>query len=220
MEFTIQLLQLVHGQPDPDVRQRATLDALVALADQGYIGRVEAAEFGAGLPLPAAARAPPAAVAAAAHPPHARRRGRAAGARPGDRAWHPAPTSSPSSGSAPSSRCARLHERLFYRPLLSAVAALPEDGLRALERAGRGAARGDRLPRPAGRAAPHRRADRRSVAACDHPAQPAARHAAVVRRGCRPRLRAARVPPARPTTSARRTGSCACCATRPGLRSG
>ncbi|HEY5231726.1 MAG TPA: bifunctional glutamine-synthetase adenylyltransferase/deadenyltransferase, partial [Galbitalea sp.] len=45
VEFTIQLLQLVHGQHDPEVRQQATLPALVALAAQGYIGRVEAAEF-------------------------------------------------------------------------------------------------------------------------------------------------------------------------------
>ena len=28
------------------MRQRATLEALAALADRGYIGRVEAAEFG------------------------------------------------------------------------------------------------------------------------------------------------------------------------------
>jgi len=46
VEFTIQLLQLVHGQSDHEVRQRATLDALTALAERGYIGRVEAAEFG------------------------------------------------------------------------------------------------------------------------------------------------------------------------------
>ncbi|MEQ1738147.1 MAG: bifunctional glutamine-synthetase adenylyltransferase/deadenyltransferase, partial [Rhodoglobus sp.] len=45
VEFTIQLLQLVHGQSDPDVRQVATLPALEALAVQGYIGRVEGAEF-------------------------------------------------------------------------------------------------------------------------------------------------------------------------------
>ena len=106
-----------------------------------------------------------------------------------------------------------LHERLFYRPLLSAVAALPGRRL-AHERAGGGATRGDRLHRPGRRAAAHRRAHRRGLAPGRHPAQPAAGHAAVVRRGRRPRLRPADVPPALATTSARRTGSCGCCATR------
>lgn len=46
VEFTIQLLQLVHGQTDAEVRQRATLPALAALAERGYIGRAESAEFG------------------------------------------------------------------------------------------------------------------------------------------------------------------------------
>ncbi len=45
IEFTVQLLQLVHGQSDPEVRVRGTLTALRQLADGGYIGRVEAAEF-------------------------------------------------------------------------------------------------------------------------------------------------------------------------------
>ncbi|MDN4615572.1 bifunctional [glutamine synthetase] adenylyltransferase/[glutamine synthetase]-adenylyl-L-tyrosine phosphorylase [Leifsonia sp. F6_8S_P_1B] len=45
VEFTVQLLQLVHGQTDELVRQRATLPALRALAEQGYIGREESAAF-------------------------------------------------------------------------------------------------------------------------------------------------------------------------------
>lgn len=45
IEFTIQLLQLVHGAADPDVRQRDTLGALHALARGGYVGRQEATEF-------------------------------------------------------------------------------------------------------------------------------------------------------------------------------
>lgn len=45
VEFTVQLLQLVHGQTDERVRQRDTLSALSALAAQGYIGREEAAAF-------------------------------------------------------------------------------------------------------------------------------------------------------------------------------
>ena len=45
VEFTIQLLQLVHGGADPDVRVADTLGALRALASKGYVGRPEAAEF-------------------------------------------------------------------------------------------------------------------------------------------------------------------------------
>lgn len=45
VEFTIQLLQLVHGGTDPEVRTRATLESLAALSDRGYVGRPEAAEF-------------------------------------------------------------------------------------------------------------------------------------------------------------------------------
>ncbi len=37
IEFAAQLLQLVHGQHDPSLRVRATLAALAALADGGYI---------------------------------------------------------------------------------------------------------------------------------------------------------------------------------------
>ncbi|MET1044421.1 MAG: bifunctional [glutamine synthetase] adenylyltransferase/[glutamine synthetase]-adenylyl-L-tyrosine phosphorylase [Microbacteriaceae bacterium] len=45
IEFTIQLLQLVHGAHDPRIRQTGTLDALAALALHGYIGRTESADF-------------------------------------------------------------------------------------------------------------------------------------------------------------------------------
>ena len=45
IEFTVQLLQLVHGQNDEDVRQTSSLQALIALAEHGYIGRTEAGEF-------------------------------------------------------------------------------------------------------------------------------------------------------------------------------
>ena len=37
VEFSVQLLQLVHGRHDPNIRQPATLSALNALADGGYI---------------------------------------------------------------------------------------------------------------------------------------------------------------------------------------
>ncbi len=45
IEFTVQLLQLVHGLSDDAIRQRGTLDALDALVAEGYIGRGDAATF-------------------------------------------------------------------------------------------------------------------------------------------------------------------------------
>ena len=127
VEFTIQLLQLVHGQADDAVRQRATLPALIALADQGYIGRVEAAEFSRDYRF----------LRVLEHRLQLSRL----------RRTHLMPTDhdelrvlARASGLATSAddltdkwkrteqAVRRLHERLFYRPLLSAVAALPEDG--------------------------------------------------------------------------------------------
>ncbi|MDN4472623.1 bifunctional [glutamine synthetase] adenylyltransferase/[glutamine synthetase]-adenylyl-L-tyrosine phosphorylase [Demequina zhanjiangensis] len=43
VEFTIQLLQLVHGRADESLRERSTLTALAALRAGGYVGRPEAA---------------------------------------------------------------------------------------------------------------------------------------------------------------------------------
>ncbi|GMA92394.1 glutamate-ammonia-ligase adenylyltransferase [Homoserinibacter gongjuensis] len=127
VEFTIQLLQLVHGQVDGEIRQRSTLDALDALAERGYIGRVEAAEFGRDyrflrllehrIQLSRLRRT---------HlmpRSEAEQRAVARGSRVASTAselidtWH---------GVQQSVR--GLHERLFYRPLLSAVASLPEEG--------------------------------------------------------------------------------------------
>ena len=45
IEFTVQLLQLVHGRTDSTVRQRDTISAIHALAQGGYIGRSDANEF-------------------------------------------------------------------------------------------------------------------------------------------------------------------------------
>ena len=43
VEFAVQLLQLVHGRPDPTLRAAATLDALGALAAGGYVEPDDAA---------------------------------------------------------------------------------------------------------------------------------------------------------------------------------
>ncbi len=42
IEFAVQILQLVHGRFDPDLRVTATLDALTALGEHGYIEQEEA----------------------------------------------------------------------------------------------------------------------------------------------------------------------------------
>ncbi|MCU1414724.1 MAG: glutamine-synthetase adenylyltransferase [Microbacteriaceae bacterium] len=128
IEFTIQLLQLVHGQTDPEVRQGATLPALRALAEQGYIGRVESAEFARDyrflrllehrLQLRELKRthlmpSDPDAVRILA-----RASGIASSSADLIEQW-----------TRTKHEVRSLHERLFYRPLLSAVAALPEDGM-------------------------------------------------------------------------------------------
>lgn len=45
IEFTVQLLQLVHGRSDESVRVRDTISAINALAIAGYVGRAEANQF-------------------------------------------------------------------------------------------------------------------------------------------------------------------------------
>ena len=45
IEFTVQLLQLVHGKVNPALRVRSTLDALSALVADGFIGRDDGAAF-------------------------------------------------------------------------------------------------------------------------------------------------------------------------------
>ncbi len=45
IEFTVQLLQLVHGRTDESLRHRDTISAIFALSEGGYIGRAEANTF-------------------------------------------------------------------------------------------------------------------------------------------------------------------------------
>lgn len=128
IEFTIQLLQLVHGRTDAAVRRRSTLDALEALADGGYIGRAESAEFAREyrllrllehrLQLDRLHRTHLMPREEAAARVLARATGLFTTADGVMAAWEQ------------TKRAVRsLHERLFYRPLLSAVAALPEGGI-------------------------------------------------------------------------------------------
>ena len=127
VEFTIQLLQLVHGQADPAVRQRSTLDALLALAENGYIGRVEAAGFARDyrflrllehrIQLSRMRRTHLMPREEGQLRVLARASGLATTADGIVEEWQKV-----------KHEVRTLHERLFYRPLLSAVAALPDDG--------------------------------------------------------------------------------------------
>jgi glutamate-ammonia-ligase adenylyltransferase len=127
VEFTIQLLQLVHGATDPAVRRRSTLDGLAALAEHGYIGRAEAAEFAHDyrflrllehrLQLSRLRRTHLMPRDEDALRVLARATGLATTAEALLERWQRTKL-----------EVRTLHERLFYRPLLSAVAALPEDG--------------------------------------------------------------------------------------------
>ncbi|NQX33863.1 bifunctional [glutamine synthetase] adenylyltransferase/[glutamine synthetase]-adenylyl-L-tyrosine phosphorylase [Herbiconiux sp. VKM Ac-2851] len=126
IEFTVQLLQLVHGQTDETVRQRGTLPALTALADAGYIGRVEAVEFGQDyrilrllehrLQLRQLSRTHLMPRDESEQRVLARGTGLAGSAADLVTRW-----------TAIKVRVRSLHERLFYRPLLAAVAALSPD---------------------------------------------------------------------------------------------
>ncbi|QLD12972.1 bifunctional [glutamine synthetase] adenylyltransferase/[glutamine synthetase]-adenylyl-L-tyrosine phosphorylase [Microbacterium oleivorans] len=126
IEFTVQLLQLVHGSTDERIRDRSTLDALDALVSQGYIGREDAARFALDyrrlrvlehrLQLRDLRRTHlmPEDGAALRVLARASRIGEG-----GDRvlaAWEDIKR-----------EVREIHVRLFYRPLLSAVAALPAD---------------------------------------------------------------------------------------------
>ncbi|WP_382305793.1 bifunctional [glutamine synthetase] adenylyltransferase/[glutamine synthetase]-adenylyl-L-tyrosine phosphorylase [Herbiconiux sp. UC225_62] len=126
IEFTVQLLQLVHGQVDESVRQRGTLPALAALAEGGYIGRVESVEFAQDYRI----------LRLLEHRMQLRHLSRTH-LMPRDEAEQR--VLARGSGLATSAdeliarwtdikvRVRNLHERLFYRPLLAAVAALSPD---------------------------------------------------------------------------------------------
>lgn len=128
IEFTVQLLQLVHGAHDDRVRQRDTLGALASLADHGYIGRAEAAEFSGDyrllrviehrLQLDRLTRT----HLMPRDPERQRSIARATGlATTADELITQWQTTKLAVRS--------LHEKLFYRPLLSAVAKLPDEQL-------------------------------------------------------------------------------------------
>ena len=75
VEFSVQLLQLVHGRADRSLRSGTTLTALAALSQGGYVGREDAQTLRDGIPAPAHAGAPHPAAPDASHAPHADRAG-------------------------------------------------------------------------------------------------------------------------------------------------
>ena len=134
VEFSVQMLQLVHGRVDESLRVRATLPALKALVDGGYVGRDD------GKTLALAYRF----LRVLEHriqlfrlrrthvlpdtEEDLRRIGRSLG--------YPEPVAELTStwrNVAASVR--RLHERLYYSPLLEAVARIPTSELRLTTRA-------------------------------------------------------------------------------------
>lgn len=126
IEFTVQLLQLVHGLSDDGIRQRGTLDALDALVTEGYIGRAEASAFARDyrvlrlLEHRVQLRQLRRTHLMPSRPEELRVLARATGlADTGDGIW--------ALWESVKREVRDIHVRLFYRPLLSAVAALPAD---------------------------------------------------------------------------------------------
>lgn len=128
IEFSVQLLQLVHGQYDERVHQRGTLPALDALVTEGYVARSDATRLAADYRF----------LRVLEHRLQLRDLRRTAlmprdaeGLRVLARASRLART-----GEALRERwqvvkreVRELHLKIFYAPLLSAVAALPEEEL-------------------------------------------------------------------------------------------
>ena len=152
IEFAVQLLQLVHGRTDESLRSRpATLPALAALAQGGYVARDDASDLADAyrflrqvehlLQLYKLSRT----HILPEDPAVLRRLGRAMRTAvqpdvqpdgPGDpRADGGQLSADPAAGFSEMWRqhalqVRRLHEKLFYRPLLVAVARLPGDAAR------------------------------------------------------------------------------------------
>lgn len=130
IEFSVQLLQLVHGRTDDELHSGTTLEALAALSDGGYVGRDDAAaldeayrflrvlEHRVQLHRLRRTHLMPSSET------DQRRLGRSLGERRDPASavvqrWR-----------AQQREVRRLHERLFYRPLLAAVAKLSPDVVR------------------------------------------------------------------------------------------
>ncbi|MBG0829301.1 bifunctional [glutamine synthetase] adenylyltransferase/[glutamine synthetase]-adenylyl-L-tyrosine phosphorylase [Planomonospora sp. ID67723] len=126
IEFAVQLLQLVHGRLDPLLRRRATLPALAALSRGGYVGRDDARALAEAYCF----------LRQVEHliQLHRLRRTHVVPEGEGDlrRLGRGLGMTADPVGEFTSRwrrhamEARRLHEKLFYRPLLQAVARLPE----------------------------------------------------------------------------------------------
>jgi glutamate-ammonia-ligase adenylyltransferase len=137
VEFSVQLLQLVHGRSDVMLRSPTTLTALESLATWGYVGREDAAALAAAyrflrtlehrIQMHRMSRV----HVVPKEDEDLRRLGRAMGftkdpARELVEAWQ-----------RRSHEVRRIHEKLFYRPLLDAVARLDSGQARLTPQAAR-----------------------------------------------------------------------------------
>ncbi|MEV4649676.1 bifunctional [glutamine synthetase] adenylyltransferase/[glutamine synthetase]-adenylyl-L-tyrosine phosphorylase [Saccharopolyspora sp. NPDC049357] len=136
VEFAVQLLQMVHGRSDESLRSSSTLEALRALGDGGYVGRADAADLIDSYRF----------LRTVEHRLQLRqlRRthlfpefddadalavlGRAVGFRSSGR--NTAAQALVAEFRRHAKRVRRLHEKLFYRPLLEAVAKVPTEAMR------------------------------------------------------------------------------------------
>jgi glutamate-ammonia-ligase adenylyltransferase len=141
VEFAVQLLQLVHGRTDEDLRSPSTLEALTALAAGGYVGREDGANLAASyrflrllehrLQLQRMRRTH--LLPAADDTASLRWLARAARLRPDGR--HDVVGVLTAEWTRNARRVRRLHEKLFYRPLLDSVSRLPAETARLSESA-------------------------------------------------------------------------------------
>ena len=137
VEFAVQLLQLVHGRADPALRSPTTLDALAALASGGYVGRDDGANLAASyrflrllehrLQLHRMRRTH--LLPAEDDTDALRWLARSAKLRADGR--HDAVGVLLEEWRRNARRVRRLHEKLFYRPLLDAASRVPAAGLSA-----------------------------------------------------------------------------------------
>ncbi|HET7351262.1 MAG TPA: bifunctional [glutamine synthetase] adenylyltransferase/[glutamine synthetase]-adenylyl-L-tyrosine phosphorylase [Marmoricola sp.] len=130
VEFAVQLLQMVHGRTDEAIREPATLSALARLTERGYVGREdgrslhEAYSFLRTLEHRIQLHRLRRTHVVPEDEESLRRLGRSLGHTKNpvdelDRQWH-----------HHRREVRRLHEKLFYRPLLSAVARISGDEVR------------------------------------------------------------------------------------------
>lgn len=136
VEFAVQLLQLVHGRGDGALRSPSTIDALAALGARGYVGRTDAVDLGESYRF----------LRSVEHRLQLRRLrrthlfpdehetaelhwlARSMGVRPNR--GRDAGAVLYAEFRRHANRVRRLHEKLFYRPLLQAVARVPTEALR------------------------------------------------------------------------------------------